>query len=81
MKNDFYIFVPSYLDLDLKFIFLVTRVLGHIFFIFEVCTALGFRVNRWRETEGRTDGQTAGRHATHNAASLAPRKGRKAKNA
>ena len=60
-ENDFYIFVPSDLDLlplDLKFVLLVTLVQRYVCTKLEVSTAFLFRENRRHKTDGRTDGQT-----------------------
>ena len=61
-KNDFYVFVPSDLDLwplDLKFAPPVTLVQRCASTKWEVSMAFRFRDNRRHGTNGRTDGQTA----------------------
>jgi len=58
-KNDFYIFVPSDLDLwplELKFAPLVTLVQRYISYKLDVSTAFLFRENRRHGTDGRRDG-------------------------
>ena len=55
-ENDFYIFVPSDLDLwplDLKSALPVTRVQGQVSTKFEVSTTLQFRANQRHGTDGR----------------------------
>jgi len=65
-KNDFYIFVPSDLDLYSS-LSIVTLVQRHLSTKLEVSTALLFRDIGGT---GQTDGQTDGRDTTHNAAPL-----------
>jgi len=62
-RNDFYIFVPSDLDLwpvDLKFASPVIRVQGHISNKFEVCTTFWLRVNRTYFADRRIDKRADG---------------------
>jgi len=72
VKNDFYIFAPSDLDLwslNLKFAPLVTLVQRYVSAKLEIFKAFLFRENRSQgPRDGRTDEHTDGRSATLNAA-------------
>ena len=58
-KNDFYMFIPSDLDLwplDLKLAPIVTLVLRYVFHKLKISTAFLFLENQRHGPDGRTDG-------------------------
>jgi len=61
-ENEFYIFVPSDLDLwplDFKFVPIVTLVQRYVSNKWKLSTAFLFRENRMQRTDGQTDGRSA----------------------